>query len=247
MHLFHESLLIISNPKPLWKYPLDLIRTLLAADTSPVSRPIPITSPSSSSSTLYLAPPESNQRYYRGVFDCTAKIVKREGLLSLYKGMGMSLVGICTYTSISFTTYDYLKDFFKIKGFWEKTPSSTGGGGASSSSSSPFSSSTSSSSLLHLIPPELLRLSCGISSVIVAQSISYPLDTIRRRLQVNASFSQTRVKYTGTLDVFRKIVWGPEGVRGLYRGLLVNGFKTSISGALQFLVYDYLQSTQIRR
>lgn len=68
-------------------YPLDLCRTRLTADTSPGGVPRP----------------------YTTIRGCLRDAWQKEGLLSWYKGLGLSLPGVVVYTSVSFTGYDWLK------------------------------------------------------------------------------------------------------------------------------------------
>lgn len=68
-------------------YPLDFSRTRLTADTTPAGQ----------------------QRPFTGIVSCLRQAWAREGLLSWYKGLGMSLPGVMVYTSISFTAYDSFK------------------------------------------------------------------------------------------------------------------------------------------
>jgi hypothetical protein len=68
-------------------YPLDFSRTRLTADTTP----------------------RGQQRPFSGIVSCLRQAWAQEGLLSWYKGMGMSLPGVMVYTSISFTAYDSCK------------------------------------------------------------------------------------------------------------------------------------------
>jgi hypothetical protein len=68
-------------------YPLDFSRTRLTADTTPKGQPRP----------------------YSSIVSCLRHAWAQEGILSWYKGMGMSLPGVMVYTSISFTAYDAFK------------------------------------------------------------------------------------------------------------------------------------------
>lgn len=82
------------------------------------------------------------------------------------------------------------------------------------------------------------RLACGAAAGTVGQTIAYPLDVIRRRMQMvgwnNASSivtgdgrSKAALEYTGMVDAFRKTV-RHEGVRALYKGLVPNSVKVSL-------------------
>lgn len=67
-------------------YPLDLVRTRLAAQT--------------------------NFTYYRGIGHALQTIIKEEGLLGLYKGLGTTLLTVGPNIAISFSVYESLRSFW---------------------------------------------------------------------------------------------------------------------------------------
>ncbi|XP_030932428.1 mitochondrial substrate carrier family protein B-like isoform X1 [Quercus lobata] len=69
-------------------YPLDLVRTRLAAQT--------------------------NVMYYRGIWHTLQTITKEEGVLGLYKGLGATLLGVGPSIAISFSVYETLRSFWKL-------------------------------------------------------------------------------------------------------------------------------------
>lgn len=82
------------------------------------------------------------------------------------------------------------------------------------------------------------RLACGAAAGTVGQTVAYPLDVIRRRMQMvgwshAASIvtgdgrSKAPLEYTGMIDAFRKTV-KYEGVKALYKGLVPNSVKVSL-------------------
>ena len=82
------------------------------------------------------------------------------------------------------------------------------------------------------------RLACGAAAGTVGQTVAYPLDVIRRRMQMvgwkdAASIvagdgkSRTAIEYTGMVDAFRKTVQH-EGFGALYKGLVPNSVKVTI-------------------
>lgn len=82
------------------------------------------------------------------------------------------------------------------------------------------------------------RLACGAAAGTVGQTVAYPLDVIRRRMQMvgwsNASpivagdgRSKSPLEYTGMIDAFRKTV-RHEGFRALYKGLVPNSVKVRL-------------------
>jgi len=81
------------------------------------------------------------------------------------------------------------------------------------------------------------RLACGAIAGTMGQTVAYPLDVIRRRMQMvgwkDASsvvtgdgMSKAPLEYNGMIDAFRKTV-RYEGFGALYKGLVPNSVKVS--------------------
>lgn len=64
--------------------------------------------------------------------------------------------------------------------------------------------------------------------------LSYPLDTVRRRMMMQSGLEQPM--YRGTLDCWRKI-YRTEGVASFYRGALSNMFRSTGAAAI-LVLYD---------
>lgn len=80
------------------------------------------------------------------------------------------------------------------------------------------------------------KLACGAAAGTVGQTVAYPLDVIRRRMQmvgwkdaasVVTADGKSALEYTGMVDAFRKTV-RYEGFRALYKGLVPNSVKVSL-------------------
>ncbi|KAL3838480.1 hypothetical protein ACJIZ3_023071 [Penstemon smallii] len=69
-------------------YPLDLVRTRLAAQTNVI--------------------------YYRGMWHALHTISKEEGLFGLYKGLGATLLGVGPNLAISFSVYDTTRSYWHL-------------------------------------------------------------------------------------------------------------------------------------
>ncbi|CAO3588864.1 unnamed protein product [Absidia cylindrospora] len=80
------------------------------------------------------------------------------------------------------------------------------------------------------------RLVCGALAGSIAQTITYPLDVLRRRFQV-AGMANTGFKYNGTVDAIRTMV-PSEGVRSLYKGLIPNYLKVAPAIGVSFVTYE---------
>jgi len=69
---------------------------------------------------------------------------------------------------------------------------------------------------------------------------SYPLDTVRRRLMMNAGKTGADSMYDGTMDCFKKILKN-EGPGAFFKGCLSNILRGT-GGALVLVFYDKLQA-----
>jgi len=73
----------------------------------------------------------------------------------------------------------------------------------------------------------------------LAGVISYPFDTVRRRMMLQAGKKADAVQYTGTLDCWRKIA-SQEGSKAFFKGAWSNVIRGA-GGALVLVGYDEVQ------
>jgi len=74
-------------------------------------------------------------------------------------------------------------------------------------------------------------------AITAGAGVSYPFDTVRRRLQMQAEKPVEEHVYKGTVDCLKKIA-AEEGVgKGLYKGFIANCLR-SVGGALVLVFYD---------
>jgi len=75
------------------------------------------------------------------------------------------------------------------------------------------------------------------TAIIAGAGISYPFDTVRRRLQMQAERPVEEHVYKGTLDCLKKIA-AEEGIgAGVYKGFVANALR-SVGAALVLVLYD---------
>merc|ERR1711881_158097 len=75
------------------------------------------------------------------------------------------------------------------------------------------------------------------TAIIAGAGISYPFDTVRRRLQMQAELPKEKHVYNGTFDCLKKIA-AEEGVAaGVYKGFVANAFR-SVGAALVLVLYE---------
>jgi len=177
---------------------------------------------------------------FSGAADAFATIARTEGLLAFYKGLAPTLVGIAPYAAINFASYDLLKRYLHGGGGdggkdgKDGGGGKQGGGGGGSGGPSPPSSSTAAAAAR---PANNWAQSLGVGAVAgtLAATACYPLDTVRRRMQMRGS------PYASQADALRTI-WRTEGARGFYRGWSANTMKVVPQNAIRLASYEALKS-----
>ncbi|CAM6013906.1 unnamed protein product [Sphagnum balticum] len=168
---------------------------------------------------------EDSPHRYRGMFHAFRTIIKEEGAIALYKGWVPSVIGVIPYVGLNFAVYETLKDWMM------KSPTFRPDDGAE----------------LGVVT----KLACGAAAGTVGQTVAYPLDVVRRRMQmvgwkdassIITADGQVRapVQYNGMVDAFRKTVKN-EGLRALYKGLVPNSVKVVPSIAIAFVTYELMK------
>lgn len=83
------------------------------------------------------------------------------------------------------------------------------------------------------------KLSCGALAGSISQTLTYPFDVLRRKMQVTG-MKGGAAKYNGALHAL-SVILKTEGVRGLYRGLWPNLLKVAPSIATSFFTYELVK------
>ena len=151
---------------------------------------------------------------YGGIWDCAASTVRTEGAAALYKGLGPTLLSGSPYVGLQMTFYEVFKR--ELPPLAGAPPVGTGGDAEPA-----------------------WKMACGACAGILAQTITYPGDTIRRRMQTNGMGGAPRL-YRHSWDCCAQTVRN-EGVRGLFHGLKANVVRSIPGAAIQFAAYDTLK------
>jgi solute carrier family 25 (mitochondrial adenine nucleotide translocator), member 4/5/6/31 len=165
-------------------YPLDFGRTRLAADVG-----------------------SGKAREFTGLVDCLRKVAASDGVGGLYKGFGISVVGIIAYRAAYFGMFDTGKVAL-------------------------FPDAKKANIFALWAFAQFVTVSAGI--------VSYPLDTVRRRLMMMSGKKGSDIQYTGTWDCFVKIAQ-QEGMKAFFKGSLSNVIRGT-GGALVLVFYDKFQA-----
>ncbi|KAD4178767.1 hypothetical protein R6Q59_022276 [Mikania micrantha] len=86
----------------------------------------------------------------------------------------------------------------------------------------------------------IMSLSCGAISGLLGQTVTYPLDVIKRQMQVDNLQAPGGARHKNTWKAFNTIVH-QQGWRQLFAGLGINYIKIVPSMAIGFATYDMMK------
>lgn len=84
------------------------------------------------------------------------------------------------------------------------------------------------------------RICLGSIAAIISQAMAYPVDTVRRHMQVSGGLGQ-RAKYNSVRECLKEI-YSKNGVRGFYKGLFINVARAAPQTGIEFAAFDYLSA-----
>ncbi|KAJ5993442.1 Mitochondrial carrier protein LEU5 [Penicillium sp. IBT 35674x] len=217
-------------------YPLELVRVRLAFETKQSSRSSlrdicrqiynEHVMPPSTGAAATSKPSSSTVAAAETVSSAVTSAVPRSGLANFYRGFAPTILGMLPYAGMSFLTHDTIGD-------WLRDPS------VAQYTTIPNSQATPSNKTSRR--PQLTaaaELFSGAIAGLVSQTSSYPLEVIRRRMQVGGAVGDgTRF---GIIETGRKI-WLERGFRGFWVGLTIGYMKVVPMAATAFFVYERLK------
>ncbi|KAI9797459.1 MAG: hypothetical protein M1833_005499 [Piccolia ochrophora] len=223
----------------LFTYPLEVIRVRLAFETKQHSRSS-LSSickqiynehppPTRSSPFVRRAPPSTQgasvaaaQSVVKSAASSIQQITPRFGIANFYRGFSPTLWGMLPYAGMSFLTHDTAGDMLRHQSVSKYTVRD------------PRTSTRASTNGR----PQLkywAQLVAGGVAGLVSQTAAYPLEVIRRRMQVGGAVGDGH--RLGMAETTGKI-WREKGARGFYVGLSIGYVKVVPMVATSFLVYE---------
>lgn len=164
----------------------------------------------------------------KGVVRGLKHIARTEGFATLFNGLGPQIL-LSSHTTIQVALYECIK-----REVWGKGRIGRAGGDSSSSSSTTSSTDDSAASTTTDIPLYGVALASGFSKA-VASAICNPLEVVRTRTQDQKSRGRLDYKSMG---VAFKTLWREEGLKGMYRGVIVNMCRVVPTTVVAFVLYE---------
>ncbi|KAI0489504.1 mitochondrial carrier domain-containing protein [Xylaria cf. heliscus] len=212
----------------LFTYPLEVIRVRLAFETGAHSsslvnickkiyheQPIPKHSPAAA---------HSSSAVVRGVAGAATTTVQavapRSGIVNFYRGFSTTMLGMVPYAGMSFLTHDTIGDVFRSP-LLRKHATLPQPANAPADKSAPLRA--------------WAELTAGGISGAVSQTVSYPLEVIRRRMQVAGAVGDGhRLRIAETAG----IIFKERGFAGFFVGLSIGYIKIIPLAAVSFYTYE---------
>ncbi|KAK2753266.1 hypothetical protein FQN54_007957 [Arachnomyces sp. PD_36] len=220
-------------------YPLEVMRVRLAFETKKDSRsslsricrqiyneraePIPPPNPTSSSTASVATASK--------VSSAVQEVTPRSGLANFYRGFSPTLLGMLPYAGMSFLTHDTVGD-------WLRHPTLAPYTTIPKSELPPHSRPTRKSRPEHRRHSQLTasaELFSGAVAGLVSQTSSYPLEVIRRRMQVGGAVGDG---HRLNIPETARTIFLEKGARGFFVGLTIGYMKVVPMAAVSFFVYE---------
>jgi solute carrier family 25 (mitochondrial carrier protein), member 16 len=213
-------------------YPLEVIRVRLAFETRKDSRSSfstivkhiynehPPPQPAPPSVTTSTTPVRAAQEIARSTVSTVQSIAPRAGLANFYRGFSATMMGMLPYAGMSFLTHDTAGDLLRHPSIsrWSTLPRPKN---YPEGKAAPLRS--------------WAELTSGGLAGLVSQTASYPLEVIRRRMQVGGAVGDGHRLRIGETA---KMIFRERGFMGFWVGLSIGYVKVVPMVAVSFYVYE---------
>ncbi|EQC39121.1 hypothetical protein SDRG_03329 [Saprolegnia diclina VS20] len=152
---------------------------------------------------------------YRGISHAFHRIRAEEGTRGLYRGLSTTLLVTVPNMAVNFTMFEALKEMALV-----------------------YRSSKNEDASVNTSLGVIDTLLCGGVSGIVSSSITFPVDVIRRRMQISGIHGGGRAM--SAMEITRAL-YAEQGVRGFYRGLAPELLKVIPMVGITFGSFDYIK------
>jgi len=168
--------------------------------------------------TRVVAQPESN-KIYKSTLHAARNLYTEGGIRAFYKGLTPTIAAIAPHTGLQFGFYSFFNQVLeRLVTSHDET-------------------------LGHEVMTILGSISCGGLAGMCAKISVYPMDVVKKRLQISGwtgrkGLGET-ITYNGAIHCIKDIA-AREGMRGLYKGLSPALVKAAASSSLNFWLYEHI-------
>lgn len=162
------------------------------------------------------------------------------GFFNFYRGFTPTLLGILPYAGVSFWTHDFVTDFLRKKEFEKYTVVSCNSNKSFLTKEYPLKveNEMSYDSRYKRLPLKAwAELTAGGLAGLFSQTVAYPLEVIRRKMQISDVYGYHLRK--GICETALDI-WKTSGYRGFFIGLSINYLKAVPMISSSFFIYERL-------
>ncbi len=139
---------------------------------------------------------------YKGLVDGFKHIVRTEGPLAMYKGLGIVLIGAAPAQALFFTGMTTVQKTFSPKS-------------------------------------DLANFGAGIAAQMCGSISWVPMEVIKEKMMIQGSIKTTQT-HTGSFSMLQKVL-AQEGIRGIYRGFVLQQLTYGPFNGLAVLFYNRLK------
>lgn len=161
------------------------------------------------------------QRYRSIVHTLTSVASTEGGIKALYRGYSSTILGMIPYAGVAFYTYEVIKSWLMQHMRHTCTRQSLDGSGT-------------------VVLNISASLFCGGMSGAFSQTVSYPFDVARRRMQLEGMISESPV-YRSVFETLGYTYRMFGITQGLYRGMSLNYVRAIPQVAVSFSVYELMK------
>ncbi|ETV87519.1 hypothetical protein, variant [Aphanomyces astaci] len=154
---------------------------------------------------------------YPTVASCVQAMLHQDGVRSFYRGFGVGTLGVFPYIGLNFAMYEFLRPWLVVQQQHRVSDCEDH----------------------HQGSVMVGQIACALGASVTAQVATYPLDLVRRKMQMHGNWLAPHVfpTYTSTWNCIKQTASGG-GAISFYRGLAPNIVKALPASVVSFLVYE---------
>ncbi|KAF0696241.1 Aste57867_12999 [Aphanomyces stellatus] len=159
-------------------------------------------------------------KVYPTVASCIHSMYVHEGIGAFYRGFAAASLGVFPYIGLNFAVYEFLRPWLVVQQQHPHRPAD------------------------HAVSSAVAgQIACALGASVTAQVATFPLDVVRRKMQMQGAWLAPHAwpTYTSTWDCFRQTAREASYGAAFYRGLAPNCIKALPASVLSFVAYEALR------